>query len=260
MSRDVPRHMMLALTARRAMRSGARSLSFSMVRPPVAACVPPGECQFGDEWTAAPLLSKEPLSHDTRLFSFGLPDGARPLGLSTCACLLAGVGTDCTADATPIIRPYTPVSTNELDGRFELMVKVYNDADGGGLSAHLDRMAVGDTSVSFRHIPFNVKRQCVRARRSSRSLPPPFSRAPPPPSTRPIPPPPPPPPSFGPPAPPAPPPPEFVKTLYYNAYNSQTLALQHKDKWGTGFEQLNNINLSRLKHYFSTQFQHKRHA
>jgi hypothetical protein len=121
--------------------------------PPVARLVPPGQCVIGyEEWTPAPLLKRKRVSHDTVLLTFGLQDASRPLGLSTCACLLAqGAG---------VIRPYTPVSTNALLGKFELMVKVYeNDGLGSGvLSRHLATMSLG-YSVVFKHIPLNVKFQ-----------------------------------------------------------------------------------------------------
>jgi len=119
---------------------------------PIAAVVPPGTCVFTEDWTAAPLLSKDDVSYDTRIFTFGLPESTVPLNLSTCACILAKGGAD--AEGEPLVRPYTPVSTNAMVGKFELMVKVYD----GGLSKHMDAMAIGDT-VEFKHIPFNVKTQ-----------------------------------------------------------------------------------------------------
>ena len=105
--------------------------------PPTASLAPPGECVFGEEWAPAPLLQREAISHDTILLTFGLADAAKPLGLSTCACLLVQGGADA------VVRPYTPVSTNAVVGRFDLMVKVYGDAQGGGaLSRHLDALQV----------------------------------------------------------------------------------------------------------------------
>jgi len=118
---------------------------------PNADLAPPGSCVFGPEFSSAPLLNKQSVSHDTRVFTFGL-DGGAPLGLSTCACILARGGAD--AEGNPMVRPYTPVSTNALKGKFELMVKIYD----GGLSKHMDGMAIGD-SLDFKHIEFNVKTQ-----------------------------------------------------------------------------------------------------
>jgi len=121
------------------------------VGKPTSSLAPVGDCIFTEDWSAAPLVEKHEVSHDTRVFTFGLPDG-KPLGLSTCACILAKGSTN--AEGEPLVRPYTPVSTNAMVGKFELMVKIYN----GGLSKHMDSMAVGDT-LEFKHIPFNVKTQ-----------------------------------------------------------------------------------------------------
>ena len=122
--------------------------------PPVASLVPPGECVFDEEWAPAPLLKREFIGHDTLLLTFGLQDSQRPLGLSTCACLLAR-GPALSADGEAIVRPYTPVSTNEMRGAFQIMVKVYPE---GAMSQQLARLPVG-ASVDFKHIKFNVKLQ-----------------------------------------------------------------------------------------------------
>merc|ERR1719401_220672 len=122
---------------------------------PTAAYVPPGQCVFSEDWAAAPLLSKTPISHDTRIFTFGL-DEDKALGLSTCACLLMkGVDGPVDAEGKPVIRPYTPVSTNAMLGQFELMVKVYPD---GKMSQFLDALDVGKP-VHFKHVGGNVKIQ-----------------------------------------------------------------------------------------------------
>lgn len=55
----------------------------------------------------------------------------------------------------PIARPYTPVSTNAMHGKFELMIKVYPD---GNLTSYLDKLKVGDF-VEFSHTSANVKIQ-----------------------------------------------------------------------------------------------------
>ena len=123
------------------------------VGPPVAAIVPAGQCALGEEWTECPLLSAVSVSHDTRVFTFGLSDSDKPLNLSTCACILACGGKD--EEGNPVVRPYTPVSTNAMVGKFELMVKVYAE---GKLTQHMDKMAVGDC-LKFKHISFNVKLQ-----------------------------------------------------------------------------------------------------
>jgi cytochrome-b5 reductase len=122
---------------------------------PTAAYVAPGGCSFAADWAAAPLVSKVAISHDTRIFTFGLEAG-KSLGLSTCACLLMkGVDEPKDAEGAPVIRPYTPVSTNAMLGQFELMVKVYPD---GKMSQHLDTLPVGQ-AMHFKHVGGNVKIQ-----------------------------------------------------------------------------------------------------
>ena len=53
------------------------------------------------------------------------------------------------------MRPYTPISPNEVTGSFQLLVKRY---DGGAVSQYLYNLDVG-AEVSFKHISFNIKRQ-----------------------------------------------------------------------------------------------------
>ena len=127
-------------------------MSTFTIGPPTAALAPAGNCVFGEEFSPAKLKNKQNISHDVRVFSFALGDADKPLGLSTCACILAKGGAD--ADGQALVRPYTPVSTNALVGEFQLMVKIYD----GGLSKHMDGMQVGD-ELEFKHIPFNVKTQ-----------------------------------------------------------------------------------------------------
>lgn len=126
--------------------------SYSVGKPSFAV-VPPGNCQFGEEWCKVPLKKVERVSKDTKVLTFATPDESKPLNLPTCACLLAQGG--CDNENNSFIRPYTPVSTNNMIGEFELMVKIYPD---GNLSKHMDSMKVGDT-LDFKHIKFNVKKQ-----------------------------------------------------------------------------------------------------
>ena len=106
-------------------------------------------CIFPTEWAEAPLIAKSQYNHDSVTFTFGLPEGAS-LALPVCACLLlrgyAGAG----ADAEVAVRPYTPTSSNEVRGSFDLLVKVY---ENGVVSKWLDGLALG-TFVGFKHIPF----------------------------------------------------------------------------------------------------------
>ena len=141
------------MAARRRLREVARCCS-TVARAPVAAVVAPGNCVFGEAWVAAPLLARKAVAHDSISLTFGLADRAASLGLSTCACLLAkgGVG----SDGEPVVRPYTPTSTNAQLGSFELIVKVYPD---GVLSQAMAALSIGSNDIKFKHVAPNVKVQ-----------------------------------------------------------------------------------------------------
>lgn len=134
----------------------AASQALSTLGPnskPSSAVVPPGQCVFTEEWSPATLVAKEMTGKSSRVFTFALPDATKPLGLSTCACILAKGGLD--ASGSAVVRPYTPISTNSMIGKFELLIKIYPE---GLMSQHIDRLSIGDT-MDFKHIPFNVKVQ-----------------------------------------------------------------------------------------------------
>lgn len=125
----------------------------SLTGKPTKVLVPPGQCQFAEDFVAVPLLERIPVSSTSSVLRFGLPDTSSPLNLSTCACILAKA----TIGGEAVIRPYTPISTNELKGCFDLLVKDY------GSTAKMSKLLcqdlkVGET-VEFKHIQFNVKIQ-----------------------------------------------------------------------------------------------------
>jgi cytochrome-b5 reductase len=129
---------------------------------PTKALVPPGNCQFGNEWTSAPLIERVSVSPTSSLLRFGLPEKDKPLNLSTCACILARAKIDSSGEMgeeeeEDVCRPYTPVSTNALMGCFDLLIKDYGMT--GRMSHYLcSTMAVGD-HIEFKHSEFNVKIQ-----------------------------------------------------------------------------------------------------
>ncbi len=115
--------------------------------------IEPGNCQFNDTFEKVALLENIPVSKTSFVARFALPDNAKPLGLSTCACILAGVE----IDGEMVVRPYTPISTNADIGTFDLLVKRYPD---GKMSSFLSELKASDEKVvAFKHIPFNVKTQ-----------------------------------------------------------------------------------------------------
>lgn len=106
-----------------------------------------------DEQTkyALVLAEKIEVSHDTRRFRFRLPSEEHVLGLPV------GQHVYLTAriNGKLIVRPYTPISSDDDPGYVELMIKVYfrgvhpSFPDGGKMSQHLDEMKIGDT-IDFR--------------------------------------------------------------------------------------------------------------
>lgn len=94
------------------------------------------------------LIEKEELSHDTRRFRFALPSQSHVLGLPIGQHIFLSVK----IDGNIVIRPYTPVSSDEEDkGYFDLVIKVYFKGvhpkfpEGGKMSQYLENMKIGDT-------------------------------------------------------------------------------------------------------------------
>eukprot|EP00529_Nitzschia_sp_RCC80_P026852 CAMPEP_0113456562 /NCGR_PEP_ID=MMETSP0014_2-20120614/8952_1 /TAXON_ID=2857 /ORGANISM="Nitzschia sp." /LENGTH=288 /DNA_ID=CAMNT_0000348021 /DNA_START=332 /DNA_END=1198 /DNA_ORIENTATION=+ /assembly_acc=CAM_ASM_000159 len=127
---------------------------------PTSVLVPPGRCQFTDEWATVELLERIEVSSTSSVLRFSLPDKDKPMNLSTCACILAKATLpkpDAPEETEDVVRPYTPISTNELNGCFDLLIKDYGET--GRMSHHVcSTMKVGD-SLDFKHIEFNVKIQ-----------------------------------------------------------------------------------------------------
>jgi NAD(P)H-flavin reductase len=94
-----------------------------------------------------PLVQKIEVSHDTRIFRFGLPHPEMRLGLPTgCHMFLRAKVND-----EVVMRAYSPMTDDETLGHVDLMVKVYFKGvhpkfpDGGKMSQHLESMKIGDT-------------------------------------------------------------------------------------------------------------------
>ena len=108
------------------------------------------------------------MNHDTNIYEFGLPEGAKTLGLPVCACLLlCAPGAEHEAKGGgDAVRPYTPVSPSEMEGKFQLLIKVYRSwgnphfahsyRPAGAVSNYIDNLKIGD-KAKFKHISFNVK-------------------------------------------------------------------------------------------------------
>ncbi|KAI8463380.1 MAG: nitrate reductase [Monoraphidium minutum] len=95
---------------------------------------------------AVKLIERRELSHNVRLFRFGLPSPQHRFGLPTGkhVFLYAKVGGE------NVMRAYTPTSKDEQLGYFDLVIKVYRAnehpkfPEGGKLSQHLDSLSLGD--------------------------------------------------------------------------------------------------------------------
>lgn len=97
------------------------------------------------------LVDKEIISHDTRRFRFALksPDHVLGLPIGQHIYLSAKI------DGNLVVRPYTPVSSDDDKGFVDLVVKIYYKnihpkfPDGGKMSQYLESLRIGDT-IDFR--------------------------------------------------------------------------------------------------------------
>ncbi|KAI5084299.1 hypothetical protein GOP47_0000468 [Adiantum capillus-veneris] len=105
------------------------------------------------------LISKQTLSHDVRLFRFELPSKDHILGLPVGKHIFVSA----TIGGKLCMRAYTPTSSDEEVGYFELLIKVYfKDVHpkfplGGLMSQHLDSLEIGgsvDVKGPLGHIEY----------------------------------------------------------------------------------------------------------
>lgn len=93
------------------------------------------------------LVDKKIVSHDTRRFRFELQSPEHILGLPVGNHMYLSAK----IDGSLVIRPYTPVTSDDEVGYFELVIKVYfknvhpKYPDGGKMSQYLDSLEIGDT-------------------------------------------------------------------------------------------------------------------
>lgn len=108
------------------------------------------------------LVSKTSLSHDVRLFRFALPFADQVLGLPVGKHIFLCA----TIDDKLCMRAYTPTSTIDEVGYFELVVKIYFKGvvprfpNGGLMSQYLDSMPIGsslDVKGPLGHIEYTGK-------------------------------------------------------------------------------------------------------
>ncbi|CAL9171474.1 unnamed protein product [Musa hybrid cultivar] len=93
------------------------------------------------------LVAKKTISHDVRLFKFALPSADQVLGLPIGKHIFLCA----TIDGKLCMRPYTPTSSVDEVGHFELLIKVYFKGEnskfpnGGLMSQHLESLTLGST-------------------------------------------------------------------------------------------------------------------
>ncbi|XP_060634270.1 NADH-cytochrome b5 reductase 3-like [Anolis sagrei] len=97
------------------------------------------------------LIDKENISHDTRKFRFALPTPEHILGLPVGQHIYLSTR----IDGNLVIRPYTPVTSDDDKGYVDLVVKIYFKGvhpkfpEGGKMSQYLESLKTGDT-IDFR--------------------------------------------------------------------------------------------------------------
>ncbi|KAJ8395393.1 hypothetical protein AAFF_G00033780 [Aldrovandia affinis] len=97
------------------------------------------------------LIDKETISHDTRRFRFALPSLEHILGLP----VGKHVYLSARIDGKLVVRPYTPVSSDDDKGFVDLVVKIYfknvnpKFPEGGKMSQYLESLQLEDV-VDFR--------------------------------------------------------------------------------------------------------------
>jgi len=95
-------------------------------------------------WTKAKLSEVKNVSWDTRIFVFDLEQEKQSLGLPIGQHLMIKVSDPVTKEA--IIRSYTPISDTSMQGKMELLVKVYFPSEtipGGKMTMALDKLSLG---------------------------------------------------------------------------------------------------------------------
>jgi len=94
-----------------------------------------------------PLVKKEVITHNTYRFRFGLPKKNMHLGLP----IGRHITFSANVDGKICVRSYTPVTSDDDKGFFDVVIKVYfanvhpKFPDGGIMSQHLHGLEVGDT-------------------------------------------------------------------------------------------------------------------
>jgi cytochrome-b5 reductase len=101
------------------------------------ASTPSSSSLSPQEFRSFKLVHVEPVTHNVNRFRFELSDPNETSGIFVCSCVLVKAE----IDGKPVIRPYTPVTTPDEKGHFDLCVKVYPD---GVMSKYIHGLKIGD--------------------------------------------------------------------------------------------------------------------
>lgn len=91
-----------------------------------------------DTFQPFPLIQKTRLSHNTCVYRFGLPRSSDRLGLPIGQHISIGA----TINDKQVVRSYTPISTDDELGYFDLCIKTYEQ---GNISKHVELKKIGET-------------------------------------------------------------------------------------------------------------------
>jgi cytochrome-b5 reductase len=108
-------------------------------------------CYFPTDFVAVPVRAVREVTADSRVITFGLPEGVS-LSLPVSSCILMKA-TGAGKDGADVIKPYNPISPNTVKGSFDLLIKIY---PGGGASQFAGKLEPGDM-VPFKQVKPNVK-------------------------------------------------------------------------------------------------------
>ncbi|GAA6064251.1 hypothetical protein JCM10212_006003 [Sporobolomyces blumeae] len=96
-----------------------------------------------DEFRSFKLADVIPYNHNSSRFVFDLPDGTDS-GLHVASALVVKAAKDGEAlgkNGKPVVRPYTPVTAPNTEGKLELLIKHY---PGGVMTEHIFALKKGD--------------------------------------------------------------------------------------------------------------------
>lgn len=105
----------------------------------------------GNQWQEVTLIDKKQISHDTKIFTFGLPDPTLPLGLPLGSHIIfrAHIISKAKPQGEEVTRKYTPTSPFNEKGKVVIPIKVYyknthpSFPEGGLMTQYLDSLSIG---------------------------------------------------------------------------------------------------------------------